>query len=207
MTADNIHIKRRRQTYLAWPLRYVAARTCIELAIGFGIVARVRAIIGWDSEWLRFRYGLQIVVPERSGIGILDLGDQDMPHLVLQQAVHYLLRGQTIIDYHVWAIEHESCYLLYADLLRQVMRTLLWCQSPVLVGIQLSVAIEVLEGIAVLIEDTNTGLRMVAQLRPFSLRDEVELGKNLFADSVPARCSQYEQNNEGVDVFHGYRAA
>ena len=25
MTADNIHIKRRRQTYLAWPLRYVAA--------------------------------------------------------------------------------------------------------------------------------------------------------------------------------------
>ena len=24
MTADNVHIKRRRQTYLAWPLRYVA---------------------------------------------------------------------------------------------------------------------------------------------------------------------------------------
>ena len=105
---------------------------------------------------MRFGYGLQVVVPERSGIGILDLGDQDMPHLVLQQAGHYLLRGQTIIDYHMWAIEHESCYLFHANLLCQVMRTLLGCQSPVLVGIQLSVAIEIFEGIAVLIEDTNT---------------------------------------------------
>ena len=135
MTADNIHIKRRRQTYLSWPLRDVAARTRIKLAIRFGIVARVRAIIGWDSEWLRFGYGLQVIVPERSGIGILDLGNQDMPHLILQQAVHYLLRGQTIIDYHMWAIEHESRYLLYANLLREVVRTLLGCQSPVLVGI------------------------------------------------------------------------
>jgi hypothetical protein len=58
-----------------------------------------------------------------------------MPHLVLQQACHYLLRGQTIIDYHVWAIEHESRYLLNADLLRKVVCTLLGCLSPILVDV------------------------------------------------------------------------
>ena len=104
---------------------------------------------------MRFGYGLQVVVPQSSSVGILDLGDQDMPHLILQQAGHYLLRGQTIIDHHMWAIKHESRYLLYANLLREVVCTLLGCQSPVLVGIQLSVAIEIFEGIAVLIEDTN----------------------------------------------------
>ena len=61
-------------------------------------------------------------------------------------------------------VEHESCNVLCAQLLRQILSPLLRGQPPVLIAVESAIAVHILEGFAIDRQQFHTGIRLQPQL-------------------------------------------
>ena len=139
------------------PHRDGAAVAGVKLRGGPGPVARVRGVVGRHSVPDPFDEGLDVVVPSRRVGGGRYAGHQHRAEVVLLE--EFLLSGGDVrpVDGLVAAVEHHTRYLLDRELRCQVLGADEGILAPVFINVHLTVAVEVLEGVASLCKDLHTG--------------------------------------------------
>ena len=101
------------------------------------------------------------------------------------------------------AVKHHSCNLLYRKTGSKILRPFLSRQPPVLVWIEAAVAVEVLEGIAVIGQNADPGTGSIAERLSSLLGYQVVAVLCLcLAPARSAACAQHRQkhNHSGISV-------
>ncbi len=118
--------------------------------------------------------GLHVVCP----LGLLEGGVarggiEHGTDAAVQELLLLVGDGAVVLDLGLVLGEaHEAIDLLQRDALRQVSGALLGAQAPVLVRHELARALEVLEGVAVLLDELEAGLRPVGELLAVAVVDD-----------------------------------
>ena len=145
----------------------------------------IGAVVGRDAMTDAFHQRLHIVVPTCRHLGALHFRDQDMAHIILDQELALRIRqvrslasalGKRLAviqrrakplrstrDRLMRAIKHQAGDLLDRELRSQVGRTLLGLQAPILILVELAIAIQVFEGKAINGQQLHSRLRGIAQ--------------------------------------------
>ena len=107
--------------------------------------------------------GLHVVVPHRGGTGILHAGDKHGADVVNGQELALDVRQVRARDRLVVAVEHQAGDLVYRQLRGQVPGPVLRALAPVLVDIEFTIPVQVLESVSSLSEYFHPGAGAVAQ--------------------------------------------
>ena len=143
---DQRRVEGRRHAEAGRPLRDVTAVTGVELRRGLRPVARVGGVVGRHTVSEAFDEGLDVVVPPRRIGGGGDARHQDGAEIVLFEEFLLGIGDSRSVDGLMATIEHHSGSLVYGELRREVLGTDERVLAPVLVGVELTVPVEILEG-------------------------------------------------------------
>ena len=147
-------------------------------------MTRVGGVVGGDAVAEALTVSLQVVAPHSGNLGVGNFGDEDGTEVVvLEERLLYvaqvaglgttLSKGLAVVgggtvalggsgELLVGGIEHQPGNLGIAELGGKVRGTLLEGQTPVLVFVELAITVEILELIAVFLEELHTRCGTVA---------------------------------------------
>ncbi len=160
--AGDLGVKRRGKRQVAGPVGGVLAG------------ARVGREVDRELVLGALGVGLHVVGPGRLLVGGITGGRvQDGADAAVEEGLLLVGHGAVVLDLGLVGREaHEAVDLLEGDTLGQVGGALLGAQSPVLVRHELARALEVLEGVAVLLDELEAGFGRVAQLLAVAVVDQ-----------------------------------
>ena len=184
-TAHHLGAERSRQAQAARPKGDLSATAIVILRVGLCAMSGIGTVVGRNAMADAFHQRLHIVVPTCRHLGALHFRDQDMAHIILDQELALRIRqvgslasalGKrlTIIQRRakplrstrnrlMRAIKHQAGDLLDRELRSQVGRTLLGLQAPILILVELAIAIQVFEGKAINGQQLHSRPRGIAQ--------------------------------------------
>ena len=160
MSIYQCRIKSCSHTHFTRPLRDITCAGRIEFAIGFmticsrgsfsiGIVSWVSTVIGRYSVRLRLTKNLNIIRPLRCSFRILYSTHKHMTDIILCQIICLSLCQINAIRISRLGIKHQATQSVNRKLLRKVSCSLHSRQSPILIHIQTSISVQILESKAV----------------------------------------------------------
>ncbi len=129
-------------------------------------VARVGREVHGDLVVGGLDVGLEVVCPGSLLVGgVAGSSIENGAHIAVQEGLLGIGDGEVVLKrVHVRGEAHEARDLLDREATGQVLRALLGRQAPVLVGDELARALEVLEGVAVNLDELEPRIRGIAQL-------------------------------------------
>ena len=176
--ADERRVEGGGQAERGRPERDLAARAGVVFGGDGRFVAGIGAVVGGDTAAQRFHKGLHVIVPAGSDFGTSDSGDKHGAQVVFFQEFDLCVGQFGRRNGLVGAVEHQAGDLLDGEAAGQVDGALVSRTVPVLIRVELSVAVEILEGVTAESEDGNGG---ITQCGATLLDDElIAVGRLLF---------------------------
>ena len=147
-------------------------------------MARVARIVDGDAVAQSFDKGLCSIVPASSDFGALDSRDEQVAQIIFAEetllvvgkcpgggsalGVGLAIVGAIAIGAHrryrlVVAVEHQACNLFARELGGKIGNTYVETETPVLVLVELAVAVQILEGMIAFLQNLYARSRRVAQ--------------------------------------------
>ena len=150
----------------------------------------------------RLHEGLHVVVPAGRRFGTLHGGHEDRPQVVFLQELLLRVGDFGPADGLMAAVQHQTGDFLDGKLRGEVLGAGLGRKPPVLIGVQGTVSVQVLEGEAVHGEEGSAG---VAQRGAALLGDELEtVGGGLLPFGAAGREQQGAGGRQGNSDSHRY---
>ena len=162
-------------------------------------MTRVGTVVGRDAMPKPFDIGLHIVVPLGSDLGTFDSGYQNCTKIVLAEEflllvgevgarqatflkgcavvgrTHKVSRTRNTRNGLMGRIEHQAGNLFDRQLGSQVLGALFGRETPVLVLVEFTITVQVLELVTILFEQLHTRLRRIAEGGTALLNHEIIL--------------------------------
>ena len=200
--ADDGRIEGGGEAQRCGPQGDLPAGAGVELRRRAGFVARVGGIVGWDAVPEPFHEGLHAVVPAGGDFRRSDAGHEHGPQVVFFE--EFPLPGGDRVggDALVPAVEHQAGDFFDAELGGQVFCPFAGGLPPVLVDVQFTVAVEILEDSSV---PGEQGGGADAERGAAILRDEPVAVGLAFQPAGTAGGGCESEDEEQGDSFHQVR--